>query len=771
MIELRQIVKEYKSEDNSTVKALQGVDIVFPDKGLVVIAGSSGCGKTTLLNIIGGLDKPDSGQLFFDGIRADEKDEDWWDSFRATTVSYIYQDFNLFENLTVEDNLKLPLELKNVDDTNKKSIIDNILGELGIKDIEDKKAGKLSGGQKQRVAIGRALVNDSKIVLADEPTGNLDEENSRNVFELLKKVARDRLVVVVTHDTGIAKEYADLFFNIQYGKIKSVEKMNPDMDTNKVESKDSKECKSAEKLHRGALPLNNCLGFALEAIKKRKVRCIVSVLIFSITMMITLVIVNAVFRRDSISIVNNIDKNNEVIIPLMMDIPENYSKLTGEENINRGEEFYKVISDSIDKSQIIKLGYNMDITCDNDEDVSALAMYVTADNDKYMQYTGDFPDNENEVMLSENVAKECFGTLDVIGKNISVGEGEFVITGVLLELCNTKIDEIYSNDDDEYGLYNKLIIFNDSYLVSRSLCIPLFGLIGKNNLFYQATVENKIDVAGDDLKLVAGRLPSKDNEIVISDDRITDGILSEDEAIGYKQSLYDLSDSKYECSYWNHINLYDYVGEEVEIVGIASGTSDVYVTKNLYENIFEKYEAFYAKKYGMLYDKKTAYKDFDKLLDQDVKINDSMYSSVFDLIDGIKDFKIYLIGTMIVLFVLTLLQMISLYSYSISDNKKTIGILRTLGIDKSGVYKIYVVECVMISVISIIISSVLNCVIISSLNGFIDDELICISNYHFLNARITIMAIVTSVYILLSFLSVYIPLKKFSKKKIMDLVK
>ena len=158
--------------------------------------------------------------------RIDDKDEEWWDVFRGSQLGFIYQDFNLLENMTVYDNIALPLNLHNTDEKLKNDVITEISLELGLNDMLDKDSGKLSGGQKQRVAIARAMASGAKIILADEPTGNLDRKNSEVVFQLLKKIASQRLVVVVTHDDILANDYADRIIRIAYGTIESDEIRN-----------------------------------------------------------------------------------------------------------------------------------------------------------------------------------------------------------------------------------------------------------------------------------------------------------------------------------------------------------------------------------------------------------------------------------------------------------------------------------------------------------------------------------------------------------------
>jgi len=225
MLELRNITKKYVDSKNE-VMALDNMSLSFPDRGLVIINGTSGCGKSTLLNILGGLDKPTSGEVVLDGKRIDDNDEKWWDSFRGTNLGFIYQDFNLLENMTVRENVLLPLELQKLDKKTREIRLEKIISELGLEDCLDKKSGKLSGGQKQRVAIARALVTGSRVILADEPTGNLDEDNSENVFKILKKIAKERLVIVVTHDTELAHIYADRLINLSCSTFSVIDDFN-----------------------------------------------------------------------------------------------------------------------------------------------------------------------------------------------------------------------------------------------------------------------------------------------------------------------------------------------------------------------------------------------------------------------------------------------------------------------------------------------------------------------------------------------------------------
>ncbi len=150
MLRLQNITKVYKENGVDSVTALQDINLVLPKTGLVVLTGSSGCGKTTLLNILGGLDRPTTGELYLDRMRVDDREEAWWDGFRSTTLGFLFQDFNLLENMTVRENIQLPLSLCGLSDEAKEAKVTAVAKELDIQEYLDKKPTKLSGGQKQR---------------------------------------------------------------------------------------------------------------------------------------------------------------------------------------------------------------------------------------------------------------------------------------------------------------------------------------------------------------------------------------------------------------------------------------------------------------------------------------------------------------------------------------------------------------------------------------------------------------------------------------------
>jgi putative ABC transport system permease protein len=218
MLQLKNITKNYLSGE-AEVKALKGIDIEFRKSEFVSILGHSGCGKTTLLNIIGGLDRYSSGDLIINGKSTkDFKDKDW-DSYRNYSVGFVFQNYNLIGHQSVLSNVELALTLDGVPKSERRKKAIKVLEQVGLKDQINKKPNQLSGGQMQRVAIARALVNNPDIILADEPTGALDTETSVQVMEILKEISKNKLIIMVTHNPELAEKYSSRIVKILDGNI------------------------------------------------------------------------------------------------------------------------------------------------------------------------------------------------------------------------------------------------------------------------------------------------------------------------------------------------------------------------------------------------------------------------------------------------------------------------------------------------------------------------------------------------------------------------
>ncbi len=277
MIELQNVVKKYKSKKGHTTTALNNISVKFDNKGMTFILGKSGSGKSTMLNVIGGLDKYDSGDIIILGKSTKNFKKADFDSYRNTYVGFVFQEFNILEDYNVYENIVLALQLqqKNIDEDK----IDKLLVKLELKDLKRRKVNELSGGQKQRVAIARALIKEPKIILADEPTGNLDSKTGKQVMDLLKEISLEKLVIIVSHDNESASIYGDRIIEISDGHIIRDTKEN--VTINNLDN---------YKIIKSKLPIKESFKLGLGSLRHKKIKltfaiilCMLSLLFLSLT--------------------------------------------------------------------------------------------------------------------------------------------------------------------------------------------------------------------------------------------------------------------------------------------------------------------------------------------------------------------------------------------------------------------------------------------------------------------------------------------------------
>ena len=267
MLELRNVKKSF-SDGRMRIDAVKGVDLSFPERGLFFLVGKSGSGKSTLLNLLGGLEKPSSGEVVYEGRSLSSMSSRGLDEYRARTVSFVFQEKNVFPALTVAENIAF---------SDASAHPEALAEELGIEGLLERKVNELSGGQLQRVAIARALVRGCRVLLADEPTGNLDRETSRGLFSLLKRLSRDRLVIVVTHDKESAEAFGDVVITLKSGQVDEITRKETAQDG------DLAEVRSAETVAPRAAGRKGRRTYAgktaIAAFFGRKAKCIVSVIL------------------------------------------------------------------------------------------------------------------------------------------------------------------------------------------------------------------------------------------------------------------------------------------------------------------------------------------------------------------------------------------------------------------------------------------------------------------------------------------------------------
>lgn len=273
MIIIKNLTKVYNTGTPTT--ALSQISFSIKNNGMTFLLGKSGSGKTTLLNILGGLDSATEGEITVNGTKLSKLKGSGLDTYRSNQIGFVFQEYNLLDELTVAENVGLALDLQG--DKDKQGKIRKALEQVDLKGFEKRKIGELSGGQKQRVAIARALIKNPSIILADEPTGALDSENSRQIFDILKTISAEKSVIVVSHDRDSAEKYADRIVELSDGRVIS--------DSAKTEMpNEEEEPKNSEK--KSHLHCGTVLKIAFDSAKRRRIRLSVIILLSLIAFML-----------------------------------------------------------------------------------------------------------------------------------------------------------------------------------------------------------------------------------------------------------------------------------------------------------------------------------------------------------------------------------------------------------------------------------------------------------------------------------------------------
>ena len=735
MLELRNVNKTYVSSKKNKVEALKEVNLEFKTKGLNFILGASGSGKSTLLNLIGGIDKPTSGEILINGNKVGEKELPL-DEYRGNYISFIFQDFNLLPNLTIYDNIGI---VYGKNEEGIKERIEKILKAVGLEGYENRYPNELSGGQIQRVAIARALAKESSIILADEPTGNLNKENSENVCDILKQISKEKLVIVVSHNEELANKYGDRIIRIEDGKIIKDEELN------KIEIT---EIKFKENVHK--FSNKNIIKLAIKNIFEKKVRFIISILSIIISFSIlSLSLSVAFFDRpyvDSINIKNNniqsyiIESNNyEKSVRLYKSVADKVTQTNGLEYIRNG------VIKSI--NQVISMGYDLYPNYHEIDDESIiLPDYELYD---YVAY------DKLHYISNDEVVKKKELKFDDIDKYYIYTDDKYYIAGVYKTFRYENLDNenIYNQDKEDsskaFGNRSEEIIFytsggkydtnltiktalgkdKDKYrfvteykkLRKRSPTIIFMNIYGPRNIEYFN------DTNYGELSL---DLYPKDNEIYISLS-IYNEIFGEKHSleyyIGYSREKVinsptyineiiniEFSENKKDGSPGKSIQLNNLVIKGIIIDDVSNDSilvspsvkakiSDFMIDQSMViktssvDNQYKFLKSIY-KKYGLYAN--YCYTTKLKLL------NDNLDTArlIFKVLMPITIILIVLINTIVI-------------SQIVKAKDKENGILRAIGVKKSSILNIYLVQNIIMIFISFIMSLLISVAFIYLMNN------------------------------------------------------
>lgn len=536
MIRFENVTKKYK---NSHKTALKTINLSFSDNGLVFIVGESGSGKTTLLNLLGLLDSPTDGNILFDSVNTHQLSNSQKDGFRNQNIGVIFQNINLIEELTIKENILLPVQLQQKSKTDEEILTQ--LETLNLEENLNDYPRYLSGGERQRIAISRALSKDAKVLIADEPTGSLDEKNATNIMEMLKSVSNDRLVIVVTHQTNLAKRFGDRIIYLDHGKVIEDKIINE-----KTETKEAIEEAVLNKEYK--LPFNVSLKFAYKWFAYKFGRMFFALITFFLTLM-CLILAWTIYQFEDHQAMRN-GLENEGVKYIKIHKKPYPGQTISDLMFTYTEE--DILKNLFDESEYIatQASHGIAQTISINDGYGTVENYATVTETKVDLFgftlIGHLPDDDSlsvEVVITNMIALEL-GWLtqdsfydyeafqDIIDNRIlivnfvqgnNVHRYDFTITGVIdtkYEFPNPLIDnstyQRMYEDELNYGLHSTLFFGNQMYEFILNIDKEGIGSIGPNKATkqYYVSLQNEgyyraiefQEALGDDIVLVNARL-------------------------------------------------------------------------------------------------------------------------------------------------------------------------------------------------------------------------------------------------------------------------
>ena len=689
MIELVNVKKTYKAKKTGDTTALDDISFKIPSKGLYFITGESGSGKSTLLNVLGTLDKIDSGSIKIGNINLENLSKKDLVSYRNTCVGFIFQDYNLFLEYNVYDNVKLALELSN---QNNNTDIDEILKRVGLYDLRFRNINELSGGQRQRVAIARALVKNPKIILADEPTGNLDSATSRQIMELLKEISQDKCIIVVTHDKTLAAEFGDGLITMQDGKV---------INNNIVALKDDDKNIT---LRSSNFQNKYAFKFTLHNIKMRPGKFILTTILTAFTLTLVCLMFTFLFYNDSSFTTKILTKHNVNKVAIKksnclfssgyVDCYDTFLK-SDDAEVKLGSPSYR----------INELQFRFDPHDDNKS--IGLDNIIEIKNDDILSlFNGRLPSTDTEIVIDKNLAYNIlkygiYNPNDELIKptsfdeiiNLTVKLGTYPVTIVGINEFNSDndfkdiregknvtnaLEKGFENFTEDNNIYVKGFIDNKELLYNAQEMLDKYTLMLNDGPFinYVGHIENKTyyteDIYYYDMNFNLVNKPLESNEIVVS----ASDILNTNSNLGNLSKLFNTYLSKNLYNNTNH--------DKKKIDKIYLGFNN----KSELSTIVRKY------KYPSNIYTPGTYTTLVSDLGSSIAAINTFYHYIRPYLN--------IISLVFVLFASLLI--FNFISTTITYAKKNIGILKSLGAKDKDIYKIFSYEAIIIASLAFILS-------------------------------------------------------------------
>ncbi len=829
MIELVNLSKVYKSKKGASTTALNDINLKIGNKGMVFIVGKSGSGKSTLLNLLGGLDGVTSGKILINGKDISNFESREYDAYRNTYIGFVFQEFNILEEYNIYENISLSLELQNIKST--KSDIDKLLDKLGISGLGNRKVNELSGGQKQRVALARALIKNPEIILADEPTGNLDKTSSAQIFEILKEISREKLVIVVSHDIESAKTYADRIVEIEDGKIKN--------DTDTLGESEIKPFK----LKKSKLPNLFALKMALANFKYKPFKLIMTIILTTFSLIFMGVTINFYMFDKNLFITNTMKDNNNYVYDVKntkffysygfidsIDLKLTLDDLKNIEPITKSK--VNAIYSLYDNNKLLEFEFGPSEEQNDFYRSEPSTSFVDVKDTRLLNnIIGSIPVNNNEVVVHKYFADYAikfgiklvddtlyfpkdYNDLVTSRKEIKLGSNSVIITGIIDD------DDTLYKDAKETGRFKSSSLeqyFSENYYGKGSYIYSI-GLI--DNI---ALNEDKLSVLDSTMLttriglseiFVSDGTPFKvfDSEINVIDENGNSSILN----LEKEEVLVSLNSLKKIYGQFNGTfdnNLLEFIKNNANLTydeALARFVSDYLkehsnLTLTLHNYANEKMYSVTVK--GVTLDD-TNYVSYDYINDSEIKTKEIVGARVYDndinnlkntfsklifrdnydrgdegtfytftlenhddissIIGIYKSLSKYILVISLVFVLFNILLFSNFIAVTISYSKKQIGILRALGAKAKDVTKIFSFEALIIGIISWILSIIGFTIICNLLNNSIFGSMYYTLNGIVRNPFIPIIMLVYTIAI--SFLITFISTSKVTKIKPIDAI-
>ncbi len=790
MISIRSLSKKYKTDVEQRM-IFDEINAEFPKRGLCIFLGKSGSGKSTLLNILGGIIGDYSGKVRVQDIDVSKLTEPEWDHFRGSNIGIVFQDYNLLEEDSVFENLLLPLKITNADKETCELLIDNALQSVGLSEYKYQIVSRLSGGQKQRVAIARAIIRNPGILLADEPTGNLDGATAITLFSLLKELSKSCLVIVATHDRENAYEYGDMIFHVGDGKLElsAVERRKYEVnceaqgisdteegtreailssmteylrkqllaahegnevlvsmrirsDTIKEESDGEKlnEAPSAEsnqklKLQAQKLSLRDGIKIAKGYVLAKKKRTVMLFVLLSVIVTLGLAGVHLLRYSPNAAMA----EYNEQYSPDFLSFYTEKEYKTRffdlvQARLVRGELFYKMLTDVVGEDNVVPVLNDESIQTKN-EQYSAIKLIVLGNGTSDFSIPlieGKNPEKDNEIVITDYLAHILGVSVgDIVFTETNHKENAVTVVGISqTDYKEYRVEERLEQREEltketDYRIENRYCIgyvskeYIDAFkLTSKQLKLRSASVLShssERDFFNENTVYGKSEGVSQD-RLIKGRMPQKRNEILI--DSSTEDFMGGD-VIGYSGKFLDVNNPKYHDVYSADLPIAKVFPEGFTIVGVYDGTyygqesdgeyysPEVIVTDEVFDEIKESYYSTYC--FGEYFVRNTrSDENFFAEIEKANLIWSDPYaqniSQFAEIVNSLSEYFLIMTGMLLLAIVIICALQIS---YTIKDQSRSIGIMRTVGYTGKDMCGIFASEAILIGLMAVAVASLM----------------------------------------------------------------